>query len=107
MPSAESCNTAQHQPSTPGAFRHESLESHLQGNLHEWFGKGRTEKDQQWHLVGRLLHSAGSRGLATASGHLTDPWLSVFVLVGLRPAWWLLISPCHKCIVMQCSSFSY
>src|SRR5258705_13798967 len=32
------------------------LESRLHRKVHGRFGKGRMEKDQQWHLASRLLH---------------------------------------------------
>jgi hypothetical protein len=33
------------------------LESRLHRKVHGRFGKGRMEKDQQWHLASRLLHA--------------------------------------------------
>ena len=42
--------------------RYESLESRVRGNSQARFGKGRMEKDRQWHLVSRLLHSARAEG---------------------------------------------
>jgi hypothetical protein len=35
------------------------------------FGKGRMEKDQQWHLVSRLLHSVRAEG-CNAPGYLAN-----------------------------------
>jgi hypothetical protein len=57
--------------------------------------------------VTRAPRAPQHRAAAAGKEIWADRWLSVFELVGLHPARRLLMSPCHKCIVMQRSSFSY